>query len=206
MPSPDGATALPFSIHEDAFRQQWENGLDLYAYDQDSESVSKDVDGVNEILMYPGDHAPGNFGLLNIGTPNQSTPALEEQITTGVSAADLEAELGVSELTFYDEDGNPRTYEITGNPGFKAALEDSITARVGTLVAFFLHDNVVENGANSVYNITAIKFGRLMDVQLRTAESARGMWIQPVFYTGPGVIVDPNAPPSNEAAQLMLVR
>ena len=205
-PAPNGAAALPFTIHEDAFQAQLDGGGDIFGYDRDSESIYRGSDGITEVNLYPHDEAPGNYGLLNIGTDNQSTTALQGQIEYGVSPEDLEAEVGVPELTFYDDDGNPRTYDITGNPGLKASLEKTLSERVGTIIAFFVHDGVRDSGSGVVYRIKAIKYGRLMAARLQTSYRRRGMWIQPVFYTGPGVIIDPDAPPSSDSAQLMIVR
>lgn len=186
---------LPFTIHEDMFEYYVENGDDDYGWDEDTESVIESGDDVPEINLYPHDEAPGNFGLLNIGTPNMGTPALGNHIENGVPPEDFEAEIGSPVLMFFD-DGNPVTYSITGNPGLVAALVSSIETRVGQVVGFFLHNTVVDGGSNSIYTITDMRFGRLMDVRLTDGPTQRGLWIQPASYVGSDVIIDRSAPRS----------
>ena len=80
-------------------------------------------------------------------------------------------------------------------------------SRVGDIVAFFLHDHVDNSGANSIYRVTQIRFARVMDVKLQEVASTRGLLVQPVTYTGPGVIVVPGAPSSGGVAgKIVLAR
>ncbi|MCH8147163.1 MAG: hypothetical protein IH987_04105 [Planctomycetes bacterium] len=198
---------LPFTINRTEFETQLAAGNDDYSFDNAGNTVDNSADGIGEIDIYPGNLAPGNFGLLNIGTPNQSTLALAAHVENGVPAQDLAAEIGTTTLAFFDSSGDPITYPITGDPGIKAALESSIELRVGDIIAFLLHDMVVEQGSNAVYTITDIRFGRLMDVRVKGASHQRGLWIQPVLFAGPGVILDPAAPSTNgRLGQLVLVR
>ncbi|MDO8629497.1 MAG: hypothetical protein Q7R41_03300, partial [Phycisphaerales bacterium] len=160
-----------------------------------------------EVRLYPDKLAAGNYGLLNIGSPNQSTTTLEGQIISGVSASDVELEVGTSELTFYDANGDPLGYNVTGNPGLKSSLEGDIKARVGDVVAFFVHDNVLGSGSSVTYHITGIRFARVMFVMLQGSAPQRGLWMQPVSYNGPGVITVAGAPSSDgNAGHITLVR
>ena len=198
---------MPLTIDEDEYEDQLVTGGDDYEYDPDWDSVSPGSDGIKEINLYPDKMAPGNFGLLNIGTPNQGEPALADQIENGVSPEDMEAEIGTSVVTFYDADGNAVTYDITGDPGIKVSLEPSVEVRKGDLVAFLLHDQVTEGGANTVYRIARICFGRVMDVKLTGSPSGRGIWIQPTSYASPAVVLNRSAPSSGGmAGQLVLAR
>ena len=206
---PSGSGPLiPFTIDETVFATEMATGGDGYGYDEDAGAVEVGGDGVREINLYPhATAASGNFGLLNIGTPNHGTPALRDHIENGVSAEDLEIETGASELTFYDEDSNPTTYYMTGNPGLRAVLESSVEQRVGDVVGYLLHDSVTLHGANATYHITEIRFARVMAVELNGGPSNRGIWLQPVSYAGSGVIVGPNAPSSGGVAgRIVLVR
>lgn len=198
---------LPFTVNKDEYEAQLATGSDNYSFDNSAETVANSGDGIGEIDIYPGNLAPGNFGLLNIGTPNQGANALGAQIQDGVSPEDVEAEIGSTTLAFFDSSGLPITYPVTGDPGLTAALEADIQTRVGDVVAFLLHSMVVEEGSNAVYTITGIRFGRLMDVRIQGASHRRGLWIQPVIFAGPGAILDPAAPSTNgEMGQLVLVR
>jgi Flp pilus assembly protein TadG len=212
--SEPGAGFLPFTIHEDAFASELAFGGDQYGWDPDTETVYEGADGIREIRLYPyplsGDPdswGDGNFGVLNIGSTDQGLLQLRDQIMNGVSAEDLEAEIGTSNPTFYDDDGNPITYDITGSPGLDAGLVDAIESIEGQIVGFFLHNDVILSGANSIYTITAIRFGRLMDIRLYGAPDTRGLYIQPAIYAGGNVQVDEDAPSSGGlVGRLVLVR
>jgi len=193
---------LPFSIHEDALAEELASGGDQYTYDHEVGGVSSTADGIREIRVYPyplsgpGEAGDGNFGILNIGTGNQGVNAIRVQIVNGVTPDDMEMEVGTSDLTFYDADGDPVTYDITGSPGIKSALVASIESEEGEIVGFFVHNNVTEQGSNTVYTIVNIRFGRLMDVRLNGNSNSRYVYVQPITYTGGGVKIDSNAPSS----------
>lgn len=199
----NGADLMPFTIHEDAFLSELAAGGDQYAYDDSSGTVGESGDGIREVRIYPFplsgndyEEGDGNFGVLNIGTGNQGISAEEEQILNGVPASDFELEIGTSDLTFADSTGTPVTYDITGSPGMESSLKSTLSERVGDVVAFFLHDNVVLSGSNATYTITQIRYGRVMGVRLTGPPSDRGLYIQPVSYTGSEVRISPTAPSS----------
>ena len=50
--------------------------------------------------------------------------------------------------------------------GVNGGVESSIQARVGDVVGFFVHSQLVQGGANATYTVVQIAFGRLMGVQL----------------------------------------
>jgi hypothetical protein len=196
-----GAGILPFTIHRDAFYQDLDFGGDQYAYHEDSGSVTLSSDGIREIRLYPYplsgsgyEEGDGNFGVLNIGTGNQGVDAEEVQILNGVSTEDLVMEIGTSDLIFHNEAGAPITYDITGSPGLEAALKAPVGQIVGQVVGFFLHSQVVLSGSNAIYTITDIRYGRVMDIRLTGAPHQRGLFVQPVSYTGGEVHIDPEAP------------
>ena len=203
VPPPYDNPLVPFTVHEDVFAA---GGPDAYGYDLAANVVTEGGDGVQEINLYP--HAEignGNFGLLNIGTPNQGTSELSVQIEDGVPPEDVEAEIGSTELSFVDESGDPVTYSITGNPGLHSALASSIELRMGDVLAILVHDGYVAGGANMVFHITGIRFVRLMASQMRGGQ--KSVWLQPVSYAGGGVHVGPTAPSSGGlAGKLVLVR
>ena len=202
-----GAGTLPISVDETIYYANLAGGSDNYSYDSVTGIVSSAPDGVAEITLFPFNAAPGNFGLLNIGTPNQGVPALSDQILNGITPADMTTEVGTAQLMFFDSSGSPVSYTISGDPGMKSALESSFLQRVGDTVSFFLHDGVTGTGANSQYNIVEVRFGRVMDVKLNGPPSQRGLWVQPTIYAGGGAGFGPQAPSSNGmVVQLQLAR
>lgn len=203
---------LPFTIHRDAFNSDWNSGQDQYGWN--GNEVTSAADGIREVRLYPYplsggpyEDGDGNFGVLNIGTGNQGVEAEREQILNGVTAADMEMEIGTSTPSFYDDEGGALTYQVTGSPGMEATLQAAIGTMVGEVVGFFLHDNVVLSGANATYTISEMRFGRVMAIRLTGPPSLRGLYIQPVSYVGSDVIIDPAAPSTNGLmGRLVLVR
>ena len=70
---------------------------------------------------------------------------------------------------------------------------NEIEAKVGDVVAYLLHDQVQNNGANTEYRIVGVRFGRVMGVNVEDS-NRRGLWLQPVVYNGTGIKLDPAAP------------
>jgi hypothetical protein len=203
---------LPFTIHEDAFAQELAEGGDQYSYDHPNEMIQNAPDGIREIRLYPYplsgsgyEEGDGNFGILNIGTGNQGLQALRDQIMHGVTPEDLEMEVGTSDLTFHDDGGSPATYDITGSPGLDGGVNDAIESIEGQVVGFFLHNQVVLSGANATYTIVNVRFGRVMDIRLTGPPHKRGLYIQPVSYSGAGVKLDPDAPSSGGLVGLVVL-
>jgi hypothetical protein len=202
--SPD---ILPFTIHEDLYDAYLQAGEDQFTYNEEGDFVTTGPDGLTEVNLYPHRTTPGNFGLLNIGTPNQGATAVEWQIANGVPPTDFAAEVGSEVITFVDEVGDPTTYDMTGDPGLAASLESAISSRQGDLVGFFVHSTAILNGSNTIYTITELHYGYLMDVRLSGGPSRTGLWIQPISFTGDGVIISPIAPSTDGSlARIMLAR
>ena len=202
-----GSDVMPFTIHENVLAAELAGGGDQFGYDPVLDTVTSGPDGVREINIYPHASVPGNFGLLNIGLPDQGVPGLADQIENGVPPEDIEAEIGTPVLAYYDEEGSPLTYDITGSPGLKASLESAIETRIVDTIAFLIHDQVTGSGANATYRITQMRFARVMGVKLKGAASSRGFWLQPVSYTGAGVRLGRSAGSSNGmVGRLVLAR
>jgi len=210
-PTPGGATILPFTMSEDAYRLEVAKGMDQYEVYESSVSLGQD--GLSEIRLFPyplsgsgyaeGD---GNFGFLNIGNPSQSAAVEKEQILTGITAQEAAEEFGSSSILFYDDEGNPVEYIVSGSPGLSSTVESEIASRIGDTVAFFLHREVVLSGANAIYTITDIVYAKVVAVNLNGALRDKYFYVQPTIYAGDDIIVGPNAPNSGTKGQLVLVR
>lgn len=202
----------PFTIEMNEYETQLAGGQDNLSYDAGLDAVQSFADGIPEIALYPyaendGGDGAGNFGMLNIGVNNMGVPGLSGQILNGVTATQLADEIGTEEISFFDSAGDPITYQITGNPGVQAAIEPEVEARVGDLIGFFVHSQLVQGGSNAVYTIVKLRFGRVMEVVLTGDPSQRRIVIQPSLYSDPGVRTDPNAGSSGGfVGQVYLVR
>ena len=190
-----GGSLIPFTIHINIFENEMANGSDAYEYDATSEAVSSGSDGVHEIHLYPYDNSPGNFGLLDIGPSSNSANDLKTQIEDNIPHEHLEMTFGTADFRFVDDEGNPATYLVSGNPGLKASLQDAIQSRVGDVVGVFVHNGVSGNGANTKYNVVGLRFVRVMDVKL--SGNPKYLRVQPVVYSRDGITVDPGAPSTN---------
>ena len=75
---------------------------DSYSYNATTGVVADGTDGILELNLYPGGGAgqlpPGNFGTVDIGSPNNSTADLTRQILYGISEDDLAYFGGTFEL------------------------------------------------------------------------------------------------------------
>ena len=213
-PPPETAPPLviPFTMKQDLYEQQSASGNDQFTFEYDT--IKEVEDGIREIRLFPNKikadgevDGGGNFGTLNIGIGNEGTAAVENQIRNGITPEQLQAEVGVPEIRFKDEAGNPITYDVTGNTGISSGMKDSLLARVGQIVGFFLHTNVADSGSNAVFTIVDIRFGRLMEVDFTgSVRSGKGLIIQPVAHDGTDIITNPVAPPVPKVGRTTLVR
>ncbi|MHC4091623.1 MAG: pilus assembly protein TadG-related protein [Planctomycetota bacterium] len=187
---------IPFTLETNELQTQLSNGPDNFSYDPDLGVVQPFSDGVREIDIYPYRNASGNFGILNVATGNQGNPALVAQILNGITPDELEIETGSSEMTFVDDEGQPLTYQITGEPGIRASLESTVEQRIGDVVGFFVYSTVSDGGSNATYTIVDIRFGLVMEVHLTGNPNNRRIVLQPAVYAGPGVRTGSGAPSS----------
>ncbi|MBI1825437.1 MAG: hypothetical protein HY287_05745 [Planctomycetes bacterium] len=193
------AVLWPITIHISEWNYWLSLALDNYNYDPDDESVSKGSDSFDEVRLYPAKLAPGNFGLLNIGNPSGSGSDIATQINNGITEADLQKTLGTPTANFLDDNGKAVTYNIPGNTGLKSSLQTNINAHIGDIVGIFIHDQVSGSGANAIYHEVAVKFVRVLNVNL-SGGANKALWVEPITYTGPGIITNPGAPSSSGAA------
>ena len=206
----------PFTVSKAIYDDMVVNGPDDYSHEG---GVNRNADGVPEVIIFPwrengngngpgggsGAEGAGNFGALNIGISNQGTAEMELQIREGVTPGQMEAEVGTSDLVFYDENGGAVSYDVNGNTGLSAGMGDSIELRIGDVIAHFVHENVSLGGANAIFQIVGIRFGRIMGIDLHGNPDNKQLVIQPMAYTGAGVKVSPGAPSTNGLVGIALL-
>jgi len=215
---------LPITIRAELYDYLLTNGPDQYSYDGGvyQGGVSAFGDGTPEVNIYPNRvkvssktatsqnpielGGAGNFGTLNIGVDNVGSTALVDQIVNGITAQQLEAEIGSTELRYYDDAGQPMTHTITGNPGLSSTLAASLSERIGDLVGFFVHSDAVMSGSNASFTTVGLRFGRLMSVGLSGSLTEKSVVIQPVQFLDSSVIVSEKVPPSGgQVGRVVLV-
>lgn len=205
-------------------------GVDQYSYDPQTGEVSLGPDGIPEFTIYPmmqklpkdtpedeGDipDGAGNFGLLNFASTSYSEVIPAQQIQNGLTQDDFTATLGAPEIRFYTDNGSPVTHVLDGSPGIKGGDEDgsplfdALHSRHGDVIGFFVHTTVVQSGSDAVYTVKNIQFGRVMKVNLDSAEEERGnLWftIQPAVYIGQEIITSSVAETHSTARAPLLIR
>ncbi len=214
-----GTGVLPLAVNEQIWNDQIidGNGDDIYSFDTDAGNVSASLDGVPEVILFPDKLGPsedeegaGNFGILHIG-PGSGTSTIVDQINNGISADDFTDLTGEPMIKFYHQISSEPviydavSYDILGDPGMKAGMENAVEAKIGQVVGIFLYGSVSGTGANTVFGITGLRFVRIMSVDLHGGEKA--IIIQPVPYYGPDIRTSPYVPSTNGlTGNLYLVR
>jgi hypothetical protein len=182
--SSTNAKLLPFALDVNTWNAavNGNTGLpDLFSYNPITKLVTLGSDGIREINLYPQKGiAPGNFGTVNIGTSNNSTATVIQQILNGIGSNDLAGYGGQLVL------GNTGTITLSGNPGISAAFKDSLTAIIGQpRVIPIFSPPVIGNGTNS--NFSIVGFGGIIITQVKLTGLVKQLTIQPEF------VIDPTA-------------
>jgi hypothetical protein len=216
-----GGPLIPVTVDQATWTDQItnKNGGDFYKFNYQTGQISKVADNISEINIYPEKQkngsspaGAGNFGLLNFENGNNSVNPVGDQIQRGLNSDEIKRTIGSDTFTFTKDVmtqsntvvGTPITYALDGTPGLKASLQSAFTARVGTVVGFFINDLVSGSGSNCVYTITGIQYGILVAADLNGNNKA--VIIQPTVYVGPENIIDPYAPQNETAGKIELVR
>ncbi len=187
------AGLLPIALHVNA----WNNLLagtqttgDSFSYDPTTGAVTSGNDGILELNLYPGAGTgqlpPGNFGTVDIGSPNNSTADLTRQIRYGVSESDLAYFGGSLEL------GDDGIIMLNGDTGLSAAIKDDLTSIIGKPRAIPIFDNVSGNGNNAMYRVVGFVGIRILDVKLTGAMNGKKVIIQPAYLLDDAVVVGEN--------------
>ena len=164
----------------------WQNGVvgsDDYCYSKANGSVSCGGDGKLEVNLYPqGTGSPGNRGMVDIGSSNNSTNDIARQVLYGVSPEDLAYHGGVLE---FDECG--KLY-LNGDTGISAGVKDELTSIIGKPRIIPIFEAVNGPGNNAIYTIVAWQGIRIMDVKLTGPMNKKHVTIQMAPAVGRGVI------------------
>lgn len=188
------AGLLPIALHRDAWNALLAGTLttgDIYTYTSTTGSVSGGPDGILELNLFPGAGTnqlpPGNFGTVDIGSENNSTNAISNQILYGISESDLAYHGGSLEL------GADGTIMLNGDTGLSAALKDALTSIIGKSRAIPIFDQVAGSGDNAEFRVVGFVGIRILDVKLTGAMNSKKVIIQPAYVLDDSVIVGENS-------------
>jgi Flp pilus assembly protein TadG len=190
------AELLPLALHVDAWTQLLNGTLtigDSYTVDPETGAVSNGPDGILELNLYPGagptQLPPGNFGTVDIGSPNNSTADISRQILEGVNANDLSYFGG---QLLVGESG----LDINGDTGLSAGIADELAAIEGIPRAIPIFDTVSGPGNNSTFHVVGFAGIRITNVRLTGSMGSKEVVIQPGYVVDDAVITDEGSGPS----------
>ncbi len=188
------AGILPLALHVDYWTRLLAGTYsvgDNYSYNEETGVVSSGGDGINELNLYPGSGGtqlpPGNFGTVDIGSPNNSTADLSRQIREGVSEADLAYFPGGFRLNDAGE------LELNGDTGLSAAIKDDLESVLGQPRTIPLFNRVTGNGNNSMFRVIGFAGVRIMNVRLTGAMRNKQVIIQPAFVVDDAALTEPGS-------------
>lgn len=185
---------LPYTMHY----ADWDNVLanpaeatDDFKHDPVKKLVTAGSDGIPEMKLFPlasssgkkgGGVTPGNFGTIDIGSPNNSTADLARQILHGPNAYDL---------SFFPDGtiklGDDGTLKLNGDTGISAGVKDELASIIGQPRVLPLYATVSGNGNNANFIIVRFVGVTIVDVKLTGSLSSKYVLIQPAY------VVDPTA-------------
>jgi Flp pilus assembly protein TadG len=187
------AKLLPFALDVNAWNAVVSGtGPDDFTRDPATGAVTAGSDGVHEVKLFPLSNGngsgesglpPGNFGTIDIGSPNNSTADLSRQIREGVNAQDLSYFAG-GKLQL---DPDTHTLVLQGDTGVSAGVKDDLTAIIGTPRIIPLYSTVSGPGNNARYTIVGFAGVTVLEVVLTGSLSEKHVTIEPAF------VIDPNA-------------
>ncbi|MCO6439266.1 MAG: hypothetical protein J5J06_19415 [Phycisphaerae bacterium] len=167
------------------------NTGDNFSHDAEAETVAAGGDGIFELNLYPGSGGtqlpPGNFGTVDIGSPNNSTSDLSRQIRTGANEADLAWFGGEFKL------GPDGYVMVNGDTGLSAGIKDDLSSIIGQPRAIPLFDQVSGNGNNSQFRVVGFAGIVILDVKLTGPMSKKQVVIQPAFVVDDAAITAPGS-------------
>lgn len=158
-------------------------GPDNWTWNPESKTVSPGPDGWPEVNIYPiGNGSPGNRGMVDIGSSNNSTADIARQILYGISPADLAHHGGKLEF-----DASGKLY-LNGDTGISAGVKDELAAIRGQPRTIPIFESVHGPGNNAVYTIVAWQGIRIMDVKLTGPMNKKNVTVQMAPVVGRGII------------------
>ena len=183
---------LPFALNV----RHWEelmrgNGSDDFTWDAAAGEVTSGRDGVREVQLFPNDTgAPGNSGIVDIGSDKTHAPDLRRQISEGLSPEDLAYHGGELSLDSHGE------LSLSGNPGLKIGIVDPpLKSIMGEPRIIPLYREVTRQGQNAQYTIVAFAGVRIVEVDLKGGDKRVMVQPAPVILHG-GIADQSGAEPS----------
>jgi Flp pilus assembly protein TadG len=159
-------------------------GPDGWTYDPATGAYAPGSDGIKEINLYPTKGiSPGNFGTVDLGNPNNSTPDIERQIRYGLNATDL-SYFPNNQIAL----GTTGTLSVQGDTGISAGFKDALASIRGQKRIIPIYSTVTGQGNTSSY--TVVGFGGITILDVKLTGMNKRLTVQPEFVITPTAIVD----------------
>jgi hypothetical protein len=120
---------------------------------------------------------------VDIGSPNNSTSVISNQILYGLTESDLAYHGGSLEL------GDDGILMLNGDTGLSAELKTPLTSIIGKPRAIPIFSSVAGNGENAMFTVVGFVGVRIMDVKLTGSMALKKVIIQPAYVLDDSVIV-----------------
>ena len=183
-PTESNLDILPYALDVTTWQNLCNNsGSNSYRWNPESKTVSVGADDFVEVNLFPqGTGSPGNRGTVDIGSSNNSTADIAQQILYGISPADLAYHGGKLEF-----DSNGKLY-LNGDTGISAGVKDELASIIGKPRIIPIFSSVSGNGNNAMYTIVKWQGIRIMAVKLTGSMSQKHVTIQVAPIVTHGVI------------------
>jgi Flp pilus assembly protein TadG len=172
------SSLLPFAVHVNVWKDllNGKTGADNWKYDPETKRVSGGSDGILEYRFKAATKkadtlTPGNFGVVNLGDPNNSASALWRQIRNGPTAEDLGFYGG--ELAFDPASGSLQLSgddstmsQLGGDTGVSASMSKALAEVLGQSRTILLYDNVAGTGNTTSFRIVGFAGARIVDYRM----------------------------------------
>jgi Flp pilus assembly protein TadG len=167
-----------------------------------SGSVTTGPNGLPQLQVYPtGTNTPGSFGLVDTGTPSNSTPAFESWIDNGSTPNDINY-LNSNNLLPVSPSA-PKAWKA--GPGLKSALLSSFQSVMGEPVLIPLFqpvspypDYVAASGSGSNATYAIVGFISATITQATGNGSNMNISIQPAALVSPTAVITDAAPAGSQ--------
>jgi putative Flp pilus-assembly TadE/G-like protein len=163
------------------------------------------VSSPRTLKIFPNDpDAPGNFGTIDIGSDNNSTSELLDDIRYGPSYEDIEL---IGGLTLTDDNGDGIfTKWFNGNTGVSSVLRVAIEDIIGESRILSLHKQVINTGDNSQFEVCRYVAVKVVDVKMTAALTDRYIEVEPIQFIAREAVVDPKMEHSGFVYALSITR
>lgn len=158
---------------------------DNWSWNAATQTLESGSDGIMECNLFPqGTGSPGNRGTVKIGTANNSTATIVQQILNGISASDL-SYYPNGQLALNDQG----VCVLPGNPGISAGFKSALASIKGQTRLIPVFSTVSGNGNNAQFTIVQWLGIRVCDVNLTGSMSSKYLCVQPAnVFVKSGVV------------------